>query len=77
MSLKNLRLLNPSTISLEWVLRWIVSHVAWENEDLEFQKRDGGFETTKQKFLKKKKNTAQNKNKFCFGNASGTGSGSF
>jgi hypothetical protein len=37
MSLENLRLLSPYTVSLERVLRW-------ENEELELQRHDGGFE---------------------------------
>jgi len=43
MSLKNLRLLNPYTVSLKRVLRWTISPTAWDNEDLELQRRDGGF----------------------------------
>ncbi len=44
MSLENLRLLSPYTVSLERVLRWTISPTTWENEDLELQRRDGGFE---------------------------------
>jgi len=44
MSLENLRLLSPSMVNSEKVLRWTISLVAWENEELELQRHDGGFE---------------------------------
>jgi hypothetical protein len=40
-----LRLVNARhTASWERVLRWAAAPAAWENEDLELQRRDGGFE---------------------------------
>jgi hypothetical protein len=44
-SLETRRLLNARhTASWERVLRWAAAPAAWENEDLELQRRDGGFE---------------------------------